>query len=204
MLVVSPRQWMVPVICIFLLLISQFLSTFLSPKAQGSQCQKMSDDAQFDQSSHITPKLADNCHHVFLDVGSNIGMHNQFLFEPHLHPKAIFQRNSGGNPDNRDICAFAFEPNPAHKPRPANLSQACPAMGWRLHIVNAGVSDTNGTSPFCHVDKGGKNYKFGFTAVPNPNEPGRAEVVPVIRLACFIRQHVQGRKLPATVHHGGS
>jgi hypothetical protein len=39
-------------------------------------------------------------------------------------------------------------------------------MGWRLHIVNAGVSDTDGTSAFCHVDKGGRNNEQGFTAAP--------------------------------------
>ena len=148
----------------------------------------MSDDPSFDhsaQSSCITPKLADDCYHIFLDVGSNIGVHNRFLFEPHLYPKSTsrshFQAKLGANFDNRDICAFAFafafEPNPVHKPRLEQLSQAYQAMGWRLHIFNAGVSDTNGTMAFYHVDAfdGMKHNEWGFTAVPNPEQPGRAE-----------------------------
>jgi hypothetical protein len=34
-----------------------------------------------------TPKLADGCYHVFLDVGSNIGVTGRMLLEPHLYPK---------------------------------------------------------------------------------------------------------------------
>eukprot|EP00529_Nitzschia_sp_RCC80_P024038 CAMPEP_0113471506 /NCGR_PEP_ID=MMETSP0014_2-20120614/17011_1 /TAXON_ID=2857 /ORGANISM="Nitzschia sp." /LENGTH=454 /DNA_ID=CAMNT_0000364139 /DNA_START=168 /DNA_END=1532 /DNA_ORIENTATION=+ /assembly_acc=CAM_ASM_000159 len=34
------------------------------------------------------PKLADGCYHVFLDVGSNIGNHVRFLYEPQLYPNA--------------------------------------------------------------------------------------------------------------------
>ena len=30
-------------------------------------------------------KLADGCYHVFLDVGSNIGNHARFLYEPSLY-----------------------------------------------------------------------------------------------------------------------
>ena len=37
-------------------------------------------------------KLADGCYHVFLDVGSNIGMHVRFLLEPHKYPKAKIAR----------------------------------------------------------------------------------------------------------------
>ena len=69
-------------------------------------------------------KLADGCRHVFLDVGSNIGMHVRFLFEPHLYPKAhvaraFFQEKFGpeASRDNRDYCVFSFEPNPGARPR---------------------------------------------------------------------------------------
>ena len=37
-------------------------------------------------------KLADGCYHVFLDVGSNIGMHVRFLLEPHKYPQAKIAR----------------------------------------------------------------------------------------------------------------
>jgi FkbM family methyltransferase len=158
-----------------------------------------------DQSSYIAPKLADDCYHIFLDVGANIGIHNRFLFEPHLYPKSSsarhFQSELGAF-DNRDMCAFAFEPNPVHKHRLEKLSQAYQAVGWRLYILNAGASNVNGTMSFYHFDTDGSNNEWGFSAVPVPNRPGLAEEVPIIRLADFIRQHVQGRKLPATTYGG--
>jgi hypothetical protein len=39
-------------------------------------------------SSATTTKLADGCHHIFLDVGANIGVHSRFLFEPDKYPNA--------------------------------------------------------------------------------------------------------------------
>jgi FkbM family methyltransferase len=157
------------------------------------------------QSSYITPKLADDCYHIFLDVGSNIGVHNRFLFEPHLYPESQsashFQAELGAF-DNRDMCAFAFEPNPVHKHRLEKLAESYQAMGWRLYIFNAGVSNINGALSFYHYDTKGLHNEWGFSAVPDPNRPARAEVVPIVRLADFIRQHIQGRKLPATIYGG--
>ena len=31
-------------------------------------------------------KLGDGCYHVFLDIGSNIGIHGRFLYEPDRYP----------------------------------------------------------------------------------------------------------------------
>jgi FkbM family methyltransferase len=158
------------------------------------------------------PKLADGCYHVFLDVGANIGVHNRFLFEPHLYPDSRTRRRlenklgrQEGGYDNRDVCAFAFEPNPVHRARLESLSKAYQEMGWRLTTFHVGVSDSNGAMTFYHVDPNGEHNEWGFTAVPPnlkvknlPSPP--PQVVPTIRLAEFILQHVEGRTMPATVH----
>jgi FkbM family methyltransferase len=155
------------------------------------------------------PKLADGCFHVFLDVGANIGVHNRFLFEPHLYPESrmrkLLESKLGQGYDNRDVCAFAFEPNPVHRSRLESLSKAYQDMGWRLTTFSAGVSDSNGNMTFYHVDPNGEHNEWGFTAVPpNPklnNLPSPIpEVVPTIRLAGFILQHIEGRTMPETVH----
>jgi len=80
------------------------------------------------KSSTAAAKMADGCYHVLLDVGANIGMHARFLFEPLKYPNAtvaheIFERQFGPSDsrDNRDICVFAFEPNPAHIDRHLQL-----------------------------------------------------------------------------------
>ena len=31
-------------------------------------------------------KLGDGCYHIFLDVGSNIGIHARFLYQPDRYP----------------------------------------------------------------------------------------------------------------------
>ena len=155
------------------------------------------------------PKLADGCYHVFLDVGANIGVHNRFLFEPHLYPdsriRKRLERQLGQGFDNRDVCAFAFEPNPVHRARLESLSKAYQDMGWRLTTFHVGVSDSNGNMTFYHVDPNGEHNEWGFTAVrPYPkvkNLPSpKPEVVPSIRLADFIQRHVEGRTMPDTVH----
>ena len=60
-------------------------------------------------------KLADGCRHVFLDVGSNRGVHVRFLFEPALFPhsnyvkKRVFARNFGEQyASDPAICAFVW------------------------------------------------------------------------------------------------
>ena len=52
--------------------------------------------------------LGDGCYHVFIDVGSNIGMHARFLFEPDKFPRsktsvAALQQQFGLLRDNRDF-----------------------------------------------------------------------------------------------------
>lgn len=60
-----------------------------------------------------TSRLGDGCYHVLLDVGSNIGMHGRFLFEPDKFPlskSSVPKLNEefGMERDNRDFCVFAF------------------------------------------------------------------------------------------------
>ena len=67
----------------------------------------------------------DGCHHVYLDVGSNIGVQVQKLYEPKKYPEApihsIFNE-SFGNLDER------------RKYYPGNLSFVC-AVGFNTSIL---------------------------------------------------------------------
>ena len=63
--------------------------------------------------------VLDGCYHVYLDVGSNIGVQVRKLFEPHLYPKAkvqtIFDHFFGPiELRSESVCAIGFEPNPNH------------------------------------------------------------------------------------------
>lgn len=102
-------------------------------------------------------KLADGCYHIFLDVGANIGVHSRFLFEPDKYPDAerahgIFDSEFGDSRarDNRDMCAFAFEPNPKHASRHQALEEAYKQQGWRYHYIAAAVSNAEGNITFYH------------------------------------------------------
>merc|ERR1740124_848282 len=81
--------------------------------------------------------IADGCYHVYLDVGSNIGVHARFLFESHLYPNAVNAHNvfntyfgTPADRSNHDICIFAFEPNPAHRERLELLQKVYNGAGW--------------------------------------------------------------------------
>ena len=63
--------------------------------------------------------ILDGCYHVYIDVGSNIGVQIRKLFEPHLYPRAkvrkIFQHFFGDvELRSEGVCAVGFEPNPNH------------------------------------------------------------------------------------------
>ena len=64
----------------------------------------------------------DGCHHVYLDVGSNVGVQVCKLFQPSYYPNApfltIFDKEFGPVDERRtSVCAVGFEPNPHHTKR---------------------------------------------------------------------------------------
>jgi hypothetical protein len=163
----------------------------------------------FNQRLYPRRKLGDDCYHVFLDVGANIGVHTRFLLESPKYPDAkiaakyfnsIFGENLESR-DPRDFCTFAFEPNPAHRPRHIAFKKAYDAVGWNYWHIPAGVSNQPGNISFYHVD--GEETELGFSAVNRDckdNPKCREEVLPVIRLADWIDEHVRHRRLPKQVY----
>ncbi|CAB9499253.1 expressed unknown protein [Seminavis robusta] len=151
-----------------------------------------------------TPRLGDDCLLVFLDVGANIGIHSRFLFEPQHYPTAVqahsvFDHVFGRQRDNRDICAFAFEPNPRHRSRHQQLQQAYEDRGWRYHVIEAGVSDDQGSNmTFYHKTNDRDKEEWAFSMVREKPEE-TPEVVPVIHLTEWIRHHIVERRLPSRI-----
>ena len=150
------------------------------------------------------PRLGDGCHHVFIDVGANLGVHGRFLMEPEKYPNAavaqsIFGTHFGPERDNRDFCIFAFEPNPVHVERHRKLQAAYEALGWQYTPILAGVSDQAGNLTFYHQDDGPRK-EWGFGVSPLKGDKSVAEVVPVIRLATWLQHHIANRQLPSKVY----
>jgi FkbM family methyltransferase len=178
---------------------------------QTSGCRGNDHKIEQDTIDHVKnrrSKLGDDCYHIFLDVGANIGVHSRFLMEPDSYPLAEIARGHfdsvyGTQRDNRDFCMFAFEPNPVHKQRHEALAKAYEQMGWRYHYFGAGVGDKDGDLTFYHMDNS-KNNEWGFSTIKQKclvnGLECRPEIVPVIRLASWIDEHVHQRKLPEVVH----
>jgi hypothetical protein len=151
--------------------------------------------------------LADGCYNVFVDVGANIGVHTRFMYEPLKYPKAdsasIFNTHfgTGNERDNRDFCAFGFEPNPEHKQRHLKLQAVYKAMGWKYYPIIAGVSDQAGNLTFYHMNDEAQK-EWGFNAI-QPQVGGEEKdlvTVPVVRLAEFLMDEIRDREMPSTVY----
>lgn len=148
-------------------------------------------------------RLGDDCLFVYLDVGANLGVHTRFLFEPEKYPSAkvaqkIFQRTFGSNLDNRDVCSFGFEPNPAHIARHQQLEESYSKMGWRYKFINAGVSDDNGNLTFYHQGDV-RNEEWGFSlAKRGKNAVG--VTVPLVDFNHWLETHILGRRPPSQIY----
>lgn len=151
-----------------------------------------------------TTKLADGCHHVFIDAGANLGVHGRFLLEPHRYPDAtvaheIFNKHFGLRRDNRDLCVFAFEPNPAHAERHLKLAAAYEEMGWRYHSILKGVGSKEGHLTFYH-NNDNVNEEFGFGINKLAAEKSTPVEVPVVKLSKWLEDEVYDRMTPAKVY----
>ena len=67
------------------------------------------------------------CEHVYLDVGTNIGVQIRKLYEPTKYPHAgvepIFAQHFGPAP-RCGVCTIGFEPNPVHRHRLQRLESS--------------------------------------------------------------------------------
>mmetsp|Transcript_28644 Transcript_28644/g.43285 ORF Transcript_28644/g.43285 Transcript_28644/m.43285 type:complete len:329 (+) Transcript_28644:70-1056(+) len=159
------------------------------------------------QEEKRTPKLGDGCYHVFLDVGANIGVHARFLMEPHKYPnlhektKQIFSTYFWTPAwDCRDICVFAFEPNPNHKKQHAEMTAAYNNVGIRYHHIAAGVGDLEGNTAFYHQGDESHN-EWGFSssntaALLRGSDAIDVVQVPVIRLKTWLEDNIYERIIP--------
>ena len=137
-------------------------------------------------------RRTDGCTHVFVDAGSNIGMHARFLFEPTVYPNStfvrVFDRFFGPSPrDNSRICAVEFEPNPRFKQRYERLTAAYADQGWRvIHAPYAVSDDAGGGLTFYRNDAGGANQDWGFGVVNHNGTASEAINVSSIDFSRFL------------------
>jgi hypothetical protein len=155
-------------------------------------------------------RLGDGCYHIFLDAGSNKGVHGRFVFEPQLYPKSQFvaklDRFFGTHREKQNICVFSFEPNYVkHNQTQLALQQAYRNMGWRYHYLPYALSDHAGKAKFYrNLDYvyGATSEEWGFGAIfhGNTSIPGnkRSQCVKVtlIDFSQWIQKHIVSRHTP--------
>lgn len=149
-------------------------------------------------------KLGDGCEHLFLDVGSNIGMHARFLFEPYLYrPRHLYDDildNEFGVDRiyrRENMCVVAFEPNPTHRQRHQELAAAYARQGWRYHAfyaaVRGGSRDTGGVEKLVfYRNDNHANNDWGFSIGTMHSGNAHVETIEVatVDLSQFIMEHV--------------
>ena len=99
------------------------------------------------------PNWLSKCQDIYLDLGSNIGVKVQKLFEPHKFPlhKAKDKKSlqivldlydsaygplSSRTSHDLGLCALGFEPNTKHHRRLKDLSERYLQNGWNVHFSN--------------------------------------------------------------------
>jgi hypothetical protein len=91
--------------------------------------------------------LLDGCGHVYVDVGSNIGVQVRKLYEPSRYTdapvQALFTRHFGAEPEQRRrVCAVGFEPSPKHTPRLRQLERRYGELGYRVTFMSGVAAST--------------------------------------------------------------
>jgi FkbM family methyltransferase len=159
------------------------------------------------KTSRNDTSLGNGCYHVFIDAGSNVGVHGRFLFEPEKYPKSKFAGKFdellGNNRTLQNVCVFAFEPNPKHRRSQSTTELFYNHMGWRYHYMPFGVSDKDGNLTFYHntlSDWGGQCEEWGFsmfpTAVAENQTKFEAVSVNIVNVSAWMETNILNRYIP--------
>ena len=162
--------------------------------------------------------MLDGCYHVYLDIGSNLGIQVRKLFEPSKYPEAkmnpVFDaifgtekvRTQNKHGDDHYLCVVGFEPNSQLSNYLKQVETSYTQCGWRVtFLTETAVSDKYGSTKF-YTDGEQNKYEWGGGILPNSvirvakdnttkyNDYSR---VKLIRLSDFLRHVVGKRKLPS-------
>jgi len=146
--------------------------------------------------------ILDGCRHVYLDMGTNIGIQIRKLYEPQLFPDAsmlpIFDKYFGPQATRLRagaVCAVGWEPNPAHTPVLVRLEEAYNRCGWKVKIhTQTGVGSRQQETHYKAIDYAKKGDGIGGQ-IRDSAEDGTTRVA-TTRIAEFINNVVAARRIP--------
>jgi len=151
--------------------------------------------------------LLDGCYHVYLDVGSNVGVQVRKLFQPQQYPNApilpLFDKEFGKAETRKErVCAVGFEPNPHHTEVLSGIEKSYHSCGWRAWMMTeTGVSNRSGYAQFysdgamAHKEWGGGILSPDVNNIALESQKS-AKPIKLVRLSQFLLETVGRRKLP--------
>jgi hypothetical protein len=113
------------------------------------------------------------CEHVYMDMGTNIGVQIRKVYEPRKCPGAaalpLFDKYFG--PGSRcNVCTIGFEPNPSHTERLITLQRRYRAAGAGVLIFRGAAGTQTGVLQFgTSSGKADANEDWGGSVVDQVN-----------------------------------
>ena len=170
------------------------------------------------ESSYSRASILDGCYHVYLDVGSNIGIQVRKLFEPEKYSAAkalsiydavfgsINKRKKENHPNGKRICAVGFEPNPGHTKYLKEVEASYNKCGYKVtFLTETAASQYEGEATFYSDEDFGMLEWGGSILSPdvktNSKKPKNmsASKITVVRLSDFLKNDVGKRKFPVKI-----
>ena len=164
----------------------------------------------------ITP-LADGCYHIYMDLGTNIGIQLRKLYEPDRYPGNLIEPRfskyfgtiSSTNAtqlsiekqqvdSRRNVCAFGWEPNPRHTAYLSNFTRVYQAAGYRVLVATeTAVGTKNGTVAF-ETDNDNTNLEWGGNVKPIDGRKNSTVLVTaqLIDFSEWMHRNVLNRRIP--------
>mmetsp|Transcript_43258 Transcript_43258/g.72115 ORF Transcript_43258/g.72115 Transcript_43258/m.72115 type:complete len:346 (+) Transcript_43258:117-1154(+) len=154
-----------------------------------------------------------NCEHVYIDMGTNVGVQIRKIHEPQKYPNAlalpVFQKYFGPGP-RCNVCTIGFEPNPSHSRRLDILQRRYRASGAGVLIFNAAVGTQTGILEYgTHSKKADENDDWAGSVVSATNtytgqqlfrSVRSVDVARIIKLAdARLRQKFGGKRLNSKI-----
>jgi Methyltransferase FkbM domain len=145
------------------------------------------------------------CKHVYLDLGTNVGVQIKKLYEPHLYPAApflsIFDKYFGPyekSVNRSNVCSFGFEPNPHWAAQLQDIDAAYNRAGFPVVIFTETAVCTHGRNMSFYLEPYNTGSQEDGASLLRHHGSSMPEVqVGCIPISQFINTYVRNRRIAA-------
>lgn len=133
-----------------------------------------------------------SCKHIYLDIGTNIGVQIRKLYEPSYYPSApainTYNEYFGKSKTHSNVCSIGFEASSNHTDRLLHLQEAYRRAGFPTVIfTDTAASVENGIIKFYRDLKSNSDkHEWGASVLPTEGE----ESAPLIAIAVDLNEFI--------------